>query len=378
MADRNPSPSHGHIAALDGLRGIAILLVLALHADDHAGGVLPGAAAGWVGVDLFFALSGFLITGILIDARGGPHYYRNFYARRSLRILPAFGLFLLLRWALPSLPLSLAGPLGGPELAALLGFNLNHLYVADIWALFRPLPVRHDLMIGQAWSLAIEEHFYLFWPFVVASVGRSGLLRACGVLLAGSLLFRCVLALSGADWSWSYFATPARLDGLAAGAAVATLGVPRAIGLARRVLPLSLLALAVAATWQGDFSPGGPAARTVGYSLLALAFASVVAFAADPDSRSPIAAVGRLALLRWLGKYSYAAYLYHQPILLAAVRLVFGSPRLVGLREAADNRPEILLGLACLAGTIATFGAAWLSWHLWESRWLALKRYFPR
>ncbi|HLL88149.1 MAG TPA: acyltransferase, partial [Tepidisphaeraceae bacterium] len=179
-----------HYPALDGLRGLAILLVMVSHyVAPPAGGGRWGlvfrraADAGWVGVDLFFALSGFLITGILLDAKGKPGFFRNFFARRTLRVFPLYyGVLFVVCVLLPALGLL---KLGVP-----LSQRWLWLYATNLFPLLRSadgagffFPNSWDLQFGHFWSLAVEEHFYLAWPLVVYALGRRPLMVTCAALM---------------------------------------------------------------------------------------------------------------------------------------------------------------------------------------------------
>ena len=204
---------------LDSVRGVAILMVLFYHgfASRQSVEAFTGfpklfvrlASPGWMGVNLFFALSGFLITGILLDSKDRPQYYRRFYLRRALRILPAYyGLLLLL---------ALLGRFGmqGENVSwAFLG--LSAIYLANVTLLFG-VPIQ----FGILWSLAVEEHFYLIWPLIVRNVRR----RAVG-LFAVAIAFSATIA-RVVTWrlGYDYFAHYTWLvaDGLALGSLLAVL-----------------------------------------------------------------------------------------------------------------------------------------------------------
>src|SRR3954466_6828035 len=189
-----PMPS-GHIATLDGLRGVAILLVMLchflglLHTGNHRLDSLLhlGFGHGWVGVNLFFVLSGFLITGILLDAKSSPRYFRNFYARRTLRIFPLYyGVLFVCFAILPLFP--------GSNSADFLALRSRQgwlwTYCTNIkivldgdWKFATPL-----LDLGHFWSLAVEEHFYLVWPLLVFLLPTRALVKACiGVIVVAGL-----------------------------------------------------------------------------------------------------------------------------------------------------------------------------------------------
>src|ERR1051325_2130641 len=156
---------------LDSLRGVAILMVLFFHgfnlptAMSHMSGLsrafVYAATGGWAGVNLFFVLSGFLITGILLDSRWKPQYYRRFYIRRALRILPAFYLLLLLLVLLARIGWLDHRRIGWPFIA------LSFLYLANVTSFFG-VPAQYAAL----WSLAVEEHFYLLWPTLVHRLSK--------------------------------------------------------------------------------------------------------------------------------------------------------------------------------------------------------------
>jgi peptidoglycan/LPS O-acetylase OafA/YrhL len=204
---------------LDCVRGIAVLMVLFYHGfgqrqDVHVFTGLPKlivrlAATGWTGVNLFFALSGFLITGILLDTKYHPQYFRRFYVRRALRILPAYYGFLLLlallgRYALQSGNLSW-GFLG-----------LSAIYLANFTAFFGV-----PMQFGLLWSLAVEEHFYLIWPLVVKNVNRRTLAILAVAIAAASTLARVITVRMGHDCFARY--TWLEADALALGSLLAVL-----------------------------------------------------------------------------------------------------------------------------------------------------------
>ncbi len=224
----------GHMAALDGVRGLAIALVLCVHfiGDDVPQsllerGVTRLACYGVWGVDLFFVLSGFLITGILYDARGGPGYFRNFYLRRTLRIFPLhYAVLAFLFVLLPALPLPYpAGLAEAAEHQRWLWPYAGNLYLSwqGAWS---ALP-----FVGHFWSLAVEEHFYLVWPVVVLFCSRRALLAVCVGCGVFALSLRVALALAGVSDVALVAFTPCRLDALCAGAFLAV--TLRAVGLER-------------------------------------------------------------------------------------------------------------------------------------------------
>ena len=213
------------VPELDGLRGVAVLLVLFHHFVIYSGitgdvvvdrVVSTLASYGWVGVDLFFVLSGFLITGILYDTKTQPGYFRNFYSRRALRIFPLyFGFFALSLLAAPVL----LSPDDGQKLVDMQGWYWTYMtnievVMAGQW----PAP-QH---LNHFWSLAIEEQFYLIWPMAVLALSHRHLVRLAVGCMATALLLR-ITAPFGMSALDAYVLLPTRMDSLAAGALVALL-----------------------------------------------------------------------------------------------------------------------------------------------------------
>jgi peptidoglycan/LPS O-acetylase OafA/YrhL len=298
-----PGPRLPHVPALDGLRGVAVVGVLAFHLGHLRGGFL--------GVDLFFVLSGFLITSLLLVEREGSGRIdlRAFWARRARRLLPA--LFVLLAAvalyaATRPAGLAMAG-LRGDALATL-GYVANwHSIVADhgYWDLFAA-----PSLLAHTWSLAIEEQLYIVWPLVVAVAlrfGRRALLVTSLALGSASALAMIVLHGAGDDTSRVYFGTDTRAAAVLAGAALAAWGGTR-LRAARLVGPLAAVALALAWFRVPGTSNG---LYEGGFLLCSVAGALVVAGALQPG---PLSRALSLAPLRHLGAISYGVYLWHWPV----------------------------------------------------------------
>ncbi len=368
-----PTGEPAHIPALDGLRGCAILGVLLLHftsaLDAPAGAparlVKQAFNIGWTGVDLFFVLSGFLITGILADARDTPHRYRTFYARRALRILPLYYGFVLLLFVVPPL-------IGARAYTTPLADQLPYwLYLQN----FRTLSNGALDYAAHLWSLAIEEQFYLVWPLVVFTLSRTGALRVCAVLVVGALAYRVASVFTVDDLRTVYFLTPGRVDGLALGGAIALIargtgGLMRLRRMAPAVLAAAAAVLAAAALHPSGFNPGGVYMVSVGYSALAFCFGAVLVLALDGGG----ALLPRLLsapVLRFFGRYSYGLYVVHVP-LIALAQLAGVSPD-----AFAGTRWELpgLLGYMALMAT-ASILVALASWNLYEKPFLKLKSRF--
>lgn len=344
-----------HIPALDGLRAIAVLMVLVTHFwNDPAEYPLLNrlAAAGWAGVDLFFVLSGFLITSILLASKERPHYYRNFYARRTLRIFPLY--YLVLVVVLIGLPCISTLP---PQLMA--DRWLYFAYLSNValaiggWQLF---------MMDITWSLAIEEQFYLVWPSVVYVLTRSRLVIVCVILLVLAPIAR-LAAFDTLGWRWIHMATPFRLDAFAIGGLLAMVQVSqRAAAALFGVGGLALLTLVV----TGQFARDSFVVGTIGYSLTALTSGAALKLAT---------ASRWLAWrpLRRIGEVSYGMYLLH-PLCLIAISVAFGAVKADVMKLTGWPLPDAVLGL--LLASAGVYVVAAICYRVFEAPFLRLKRYF--
>jgi peptidoglycan/LPS O-acetylase OafA/YrhL len=344
-----------HIPELDGLRGLAALMVLAWH---YTGSLFTPEFGSWVpwankllifgrtGVDLFFVLSGFLIIGILVDNRQSPRYFRTFYVRRAARILPAYLLLVMMCWA----GLAITGPNAnfnrGFPLWAQLGFLTN-------WPMgWTGSPITRTFSV--TWSVAIEEQFYLVFPLLVwltPPTRLAAMLASIGALsiAARAGMYALVPSLPEAPYLW----TPFRLDGLCAGGLIALAwragllqGAPILIErwlIATAVIGIPILLWGLATSFYATMYLWGHTHLTALYGLL---LAAVLA-------RCPRAGVAclRWPSLRYVGRISYGLYLYH-PLVLAVVFMG------AGRRERITVAWEFTLMLAALAGTLILCAAS--------------------
>ncbi len=334
---------HGHRPQLDGLRALAVALVVLEHTGfGHA--VFP---LGIVGVWLFFTLSGFLITGVLLDAEeqggGGWRGVGVFYARRFFRIFPAYYLAL-------AVGILLAVP-GARERWPSYAAYLTNWRVALGDGHFTGATLDHF------WSLAVEEQFYLVWPFAVLFLSARWRVPLFILAAVSAPLTRFVLAAAGWDRVALLAPTPCGLDALAVGA-LAAVGLRQLPALTRKLagyaLPAGLLivAAAVAADLCGCVVPFARAAFPLGLTL-----ASVFLVVRGAEGFGGVA--GQLLScrpLRYLGRISYGIYLWHQIVIELLLYVM--------VPNAA----------AAFAGSVAV---AALSWHLIEAPLNGLKRYFP-
>jgi peptidoglycan/LPS O-acetylase OafA/YrhL len=285
------------ISGLDGIRGIAILSVLLLHHKLFNN--------GWMGVDLFFVLSGFLITGILRKDRDRTFYWKRFYIKRATRILPPMLLTCLL--ALIFTP--------GAKLMLVLGYVFTLGGIIDLYPKIFIEP------IGPLWSLAVEEHFYLVWPFVVRFLNKKQALALLAAVLVFDPLLRAAFShpMPTANLSVTYFLTPFRIDEMAFGCLLALLIEDQSYAkILARFSGFGLLAST--AIYFGlwfklqhiYFYPGGHTKLfdSLGYSLVAFASFCLVAHV-YLNRDSFIARLLSFGPLAFLGRISYGVYLYH-------------------------------------------------------------------
>ena len=314
------SPGPGaHYLALDGLRGVAILLVF-IHHSLTVSGRSPVArmfetlrSIGWTGVTLFFVLSGFLIGGILLDSRGSRGYFVNFYMRRTLRIFPLYYGFLVG-------VLFLAPVLGhwiyGRPMEPLPGQFIFWTYLANYRDVLPACPA--PIALDPLWSLAVEEQVYLVWPAFIAFCPRRWLVGVLVAILPASLAWRCGALALHRSFAWSYSWTPACLDAFAAGTLVAVM-IRRADGLEwlRIWVPrvFGLTGAFLAGLWIGgrtfDFWMNATVLLTVGLTVLPLFFAALIAGIVTGCVPGPLAHILSAPGLRSVGRYSYAIYLFH-------------------------------------------------------------------
>jgi len=361
-----------HIPALDGLRGVAILLVIPHNADifsNSAPWLWPVALlahAGWIGVQLFFVLSGFLITRNLLASRGHPHYLRSFYARRALRIFPLY--FVTLFFGLVLLPQLMIYSPG--ELA-------SHQHQVWLWTFTSnwAQPFGADVSgFSHFWSLALEEQFYLVWPFVVLLATGARLLWICVALVLVALLSRAFMQAEGVKPEMIYMFTFCRMDALAMGAAMAVVSqsAPAMQWIANQTH--SLLAavfgvLLAVALYSHTYSVFDPHTLVLGQTLLAAAFTVLVGSVGAIPPGTFGHALRRALEFHWLrrvGRYSFAMYVFHLLLIKA-----YDTP----IREALAFAGSALPLLHALAFIVLSFLAGMLSYHLLEKHFLALKRF---
>ncbi len=367
-----------HIAQLDGLRGLAIVLVTLyrlgkeLPTETWPGLLLSNVlVAGKHGVELFFVLSGFLITGILLDSRGVPNQLRNFFIRRSLRILPLY----MVTLAVMSITV---GWLSHWRVAPGLVESFRTAYDQQLYLWCYLTNVRMSWVgtwcfgpMDHFWSLAVEEHFYLIWPLVVVICLPRRLLTVAVVGAMVAIAMRVLwLALGGTSTVAEVF-TLMRCDGLLLGSGLAALIRTRQDWLSYRPWAIGccvvfLLAGVVLTCSQRRFWMGSSVCWTLGWSALMI-------WLLTSQTNSWLAWVMDRKLLRNLGQLSYAMYVFQAPLIPIVAWL--------GLRAGWGDTASLALAwhLVYMAVMFALIvGLAWCSWHLFEKHWLRLKEIFPQ
>ncbi len=364
------SAATDRLTYLDGIRGIAIASVLLFHSAEFFDDgrrleyFFRKLVSGmWMGVDVFFVLSGFLITGILLKTRSSPRYFRSFYMRRTLRIFPLyFGVLTLLFLVLPALKLVPSTP-----------FSLQLWY----WTyLYNWQAAMGGVALGMAhfWSLAVEEQFYAVWPLVVYAVPARKILHASIFLIAIAVIFRLVLVVFGLPTRYAFFMTFGRLDGLGLGALIAVLVREHPQFLkkiqrnASKLAALFAATLALAAIWGRGLEPIKlPAIGLATTAVCGLTGLAIITGLMGNGCRRIL----ETPALRWLGIYSYGIYVIHVMLL----RIIQWGLKPLG--QVSGSLPAFAVATLAAALMIAgTCLLAFASYHLFESRFLKLKSRF--
>jgi peptidoglycan/LPS O-acetylase OafA/YrhL len=338
------------IPQLDAVRGFAVLLVLVHNTDQHPSHLSHLISDnGWMGVDLFFVLSGFLITGILLDTKQSDGYFSNFYARRCLRIWPMYYsvllfMFVIVPFVRPSEAHAVFEARSSPWWAFPI-FLQNFLV---------PIPAMATGPLGVTWSLAVEEQFYLVWPLVVRFCTESQLRKIAIAVVCLSPVLRFYLSLHQVN---IYSNTFCRLDGLMAGALLAILVGSVSFSPAEfltRAWIIFLVTIPLALTVETAFH-----ARWIVFSLTALASVSFVYLALFSPQRW-LQSVLTNRFMVYTGTISYGIYLLEKIPLDAARTFHLDKHRFLVLPITAA----------------VTYALAALSWNLLEKPIVRLKRFF--
>ncbi len=354
------------------MRAIGISLVILNHMwpwESYSRPLFLLLQLPWMLMDGFFVLSGWLITGILLDTRTRPDYFRSFYVRRALRILPIYYAVLTFIIAIATLK----GHAAYRDMLAHWGSPYwFYVFLGNVpTALTGLWPLAAGGALVPLWSLQIEEQFYLLWPFLVHRIQLATLTRVLIGLCCFSTALRLLLY-------WLYPANeliqcvllPCHLEGLAMGSWLAIRYRQGPWNINRRLLTALVLLLGAlslgSAAWSGFFNVT-PFNRTIGYLIAPAWFTCIILWLVE-FTGSASSAWLRGPVLRYMGKVSYAAYLFHWPVanIITSVAVALGLERF----DAGFLRLALIF--------LLTFGLSALSWHLFEKPLFQLKdRLFP-
>ena len=363
-----PRVSHDRLPELDGFRAIAILMVFAVHLvyatpikDELAATLHPilrfFVSHGWLGVDLFFILSGLLITGILLDARGSPRFFRNFYIRRALRIMPLYYACIVV------MAFFYRGH--GDYFGISTIFLSNYAYGLGILTPNGP---------GVFWSLAVEEHFYLLWPLIVFRSSEKSLAIVCIVIVAATPILRGIAAYIGMEpemaiYEYSQF----RFDGLALGALLA-IWIRSGIFNRRGAFWLTGLLMSIVAIMTvvgrkyGILEPKTIVSTALRYTQAQFMFAAALVLALA-YRQTALTKPLRSKFLKFIAGVSFCVYLVHLAIMNAYEYIVAR----LAVDELALFGPFGTLALRTFVIGAATLMVAVLSKKYLEEPFLALK-----
>jgi len=366
-----------NIPAFDGIRGVAATLVIIAHFYPFFGNWVD---ISWISVDGFFVLSGFLITNILLKSKSNrKHYFRNFYARRVLRVFPVYYLILIV--VLFITPLVIKDLPHGYDY-----FLDNRIYYFSYLqnSLFQRDGYPPHWMLSHTWSLAIEEQFYILWPMFVFFLPNRWLLIVMAIMISLAIALR----FSNPNVLYTYLSTPTRMDALLVGSTLAIMLIERKKLIEQWALPafiflVILILYAFKRTyWHVGFY--NHHMKRWGYTAVDMAWASLFILSISTAKKfSWIGKFFRFRIFCLIGKYSYGIYLYH------FVLFTFLGPAIqrfwenTGLQFTTYSWP---VGQNTVTGslpgaitlTILTVTMAVLSFHLFEMPFLRLKKYFAR
>jgi len=339
---------------LDGVRAIAVFMVIFFHFFFKPELNLPPlliriANFGRTGVSLFFVLSGYLITRILIATKESPSYFSSFYVRRSLRIFPLYYLFLTLIFII--LPLISGDPFAPFDLQVYSWTYLQNFALSFRWP---HVSYRH------LWSLSVEEHFYLFWPLLIYFLSIRKVVVAIVLIIVMAFVVKYFMAMH--DYVYYYF-TFARIDELSMGALLAVLEIKNKLidkNANKFLLTSVILAIPTIALLVIFTKINSTIIQIVKYNLLAFTFLSMIGYIISLRKTSWVKRFLRTKPMVFSGKISYGLYIYH-PLCIGAIWSVF---------------PKMHLALLFAIAVGFTILTASVSYYLFELNFLKLKRFF--
>jgi peptidoglycan/LPS O-acetylase OafA/YrhL len=348
--------------ALDGLRGLAILMVVIMHNFRF----MNYFFFGWLGVDLFFVISGFLITDILLNTAGKPHYLRNFYMRRVIRIFPVF--YVAMAVCLFVIPVFFK------ELN-ITYYRENQVYLwtyLQNW-LFIFRPPYGDPILLHSWSLAVEEQFYIFWPLIILLVKdpKRLLVISCFLLLAVAITRYLIWINQIESLSYSSLYTFTRIDGICIGAMIALLFRISPSWLKKNTTWIVLLMAAINLGFyliNNSQSFSLPYRAFVGYTTFAVLF-GVLLYETVMNKSPIIRFLFDNSFMRFFGKISYGFYVYHWPITLIMLPAIMS-----WMKEHFKWGGDLYLYLGSTIVTLVAISVSYISYRFFEKPLLQLKK----
>lgn len=359
------NPHRAYYPALDGLRGLAILLVVVFHNF----GFIRYFFFGWLGVDLFFVLSGFLITGILVETQGTSNYLRNFYARRILRIFPLYYLTLVILLLL--IPRIIQLP------TDLTYYKDNQwwlwTYLENWLYIFKPSS--NSQILHHFWSLAVEEQFYLVWPLVILIIRKpQRLILLLALVLLSAIALRFIVWIYQID-NLAYFNlyTFSRIDGICIGSMLFLVQKTNSDFLPKYT---SVIVFGLATFnfifyfFNQYYNFSFPYLAIAGYTTFALLFALLVYEGTEGKNRV-VNFLFNNAFMKFFGRISYGLYIFHWP-----VYLLFKDPVAKWITQNFSSLPPQLS--ASLITTSAAILLSITSYHYFESYFIRQKKRYAQ
>ena len=369
-----------HIKLLDGIRGFAIIAVMLYHfsisfqhqtdlisLDLFVAKILQ---SGWLGVDLFFVMSGFLITSILYSSTENKNYFKNFYVRRILRIFPLYYLILcILIFIIPMLSESMN------EKTKLLQDNSFWFWMYLVNWRVAFLGGFEHIQAGYMWSLAVEEQFYLIWPIVVKYF-KNSLAGICFAAVVLGLILKIYLFTEGYNATTLYVMTFTHLDGLLLGSALAVLYLKKEIDASmllkfKYIACLSLLICITIFIIEKDFAFYSDLVSLFGISAVSILFCFLLITMLNSGDASTLNKIFSLEPVIYVGKLCYGLYLVHHPIgLFVNEKIISHNSFMI----KGSYLPSLFLSIL-LSGALSIL-IAHLSYNLFEKHFLNLKKRF--
>jgi len=345
---------------LDGVRAIAALMVMFFHffngviADTKFLQIISKISIfGQTGVSLFFVLSGFLITRILLYSKEDKHYFRNFYLRRSLRIFPLYYMYLFICFFIVPYLFST----GGSSIKQQLYY---YFYLQNFASTFDWSGWITPLGLGHFWSLAVEEHFYLFWPFVIYFVSEKNLKKVIISVIFTAFLLRVIMVNEGLNVFYFIFT---RFDSLAIGALLALIEIRYSFKTIKSYKFLVLVAVLLVPTifiWINFTGEGNNILQVCKYLLLSFTYFSMIGFILTLNSNNVLNKILKSSFFTFTGKISYGLYVYH--------------PLVFYFSGIYLNSNSLFIDIITHFGL--TYLVSSISYYMFEIKFLKLKKYF--